>query len=119
APFREGWDRLAVENAKPLAAPAWMLGWWRHAAPDGAQLRTIVVLDGDDVVGVAPYFVQSARGGRIDYRLLASTAAERICVLADPGREDAAAETIAETLAAASPRPDLISFEGTDASSPW
>lgn len=117
APYIEGWDKLSVECRRPLTAPGWMLSWWRNSAPDGAGLRVVVVEDGDEVIGLGPYY-SDARGRR-DYRMLGSGLYQRIEPLATPGREPEVADAIAKTLLAADPKPLVISLEGTPRSSPW
>src|SRR4051812_15232323 len=82
------WDALAVALGRPFCAPAWALGWWRHAAPHGALgLRPVVVTDGDEVIGVAPFFAQRKSPGRADLRLLGAHTSHRIAPLAAAGRE--------------------------------
>jgi CelD/BcsL family acetyltransferase involved in cellulose biosynthesis len=113
------WDRLAVAMRQPMAAPAWMLGWWRHAAPPGAQLRLVVVRDRDEVVGIAPFFAdRGGRRGRLDYRLLGGEM-PRTSPLAVPGREWEVAEAIGRALAEADPRPDAVALESMPLASHW
>lgn len=116
-PYLEAWDRLAVERRRPLATPGWMLSWWRNAAPEGALLRTVVVEEEGQLVGIAPYYSEPA--GRRDYRLLASGLSQRIEPLAADGREQELAEGMAAALKASEPRPVLVSLEGAPESSPW
>ena len=118
-PWSEAWDRLAVELSQPCSSPKWMLPWWRHAVPGHAELRTVVVRDGDELVGLAPYFVQLGPLGLAEYRVLSAGAAHRIGPLAKPGREGEVAGLVAETTAAASPQPSSFIFEGINASSDW
>ena len=53
-PHLEAWDGLATAARLPYCTPAWMLGWWKHARPDGARLRVAVAVDGAELAGVAP-----------------------------------------------------------------
>ena len=108
------WDRLAVASGRPYCAPAWQLGWWRHAAPRDAELRAVVVRDGDELIGIAPVF---AAGGR--YRLLAAPVCARTVPLAAAGREADVAASIAAALADARPRPAVIQLDGIEHDSPW
>src|SRR5436309_11631377 len=82
------WDALAVAAGRPFSAPAWMLPWWRHAAPRGAQLRVVLVLEEDRLVGVGPFFADRAYGGLARYRVLAATRSYRAEPLSAPGRQD-------------------------------
>ena len=116
-PYVEAWDRLAVACGRPLATPGWMLSWWRSAAPEGALLRTAVVEDGGELIGIAPFYCEPE--GRRDYRLLAPGLSQRIEPLALPGREEEVAHGIGLALRDAEPRPPLLSLEGIPASSPW
>jgi CelD/BcsL family acetyltransferase involved in cellulose biosynthesis len=119
APVTEAWDALAVTQGRPLCAPAWMLAWWRHAAPRAAELRVVAVRDAKALIGIAPFFKGIGRGGRREYRLLGSAASWRIGLLAQAGREGDVAGAVAAALAAETPRLDLVTFEATDASSAW
>ena len=111
-PFRAGWDELAVALARPFCSPAWMLAWWRHAAPDGALLRTVVVLDGEEVAGIAPFFEADGK-----LRLLAVEASLGVEPLARSGEEAEVARAVAEALADLGPR--LIRLEGARATPSW
>ena len=112
------WDALAVSGSRPYCAPAWMLAWWRHAAPPGALLRAAAAFDGDDLVGIAPFWAAPRRRGA-RYRILAAGTAARLEPVAEAGREKEAAVAFAEALAGAQPRPALFRFEQVPADSPW
>jgi CelD/BcsL family acetyltransferase involved in cellulose biosynthesis len=113
------WDALAVACALPQMSPAWVLAWWRALAPHGAAPRVVAVRDAGRLVGLAPFFVEPGRGGRVDYRLPGIELAVRLAPLALPGREWHVAETFAHVLARADPRPDAIALEGTPLASHW
>jgi CelD/BcsL family acetyltransferase involved in cellulose biosynthesis len=112
------WDALAVACALPQMAPAWVLAWWRHVAPASALPRTVVVREGERLVGLAPYYVDPG-GGRVDYRLPGIEIAARLAPLAVPGREWEVAEAIGRTLAGAEPRPDALLLEGAPLDGHW
>lgn len=112
------WDDLAVATGSPFGAPAWALGWWRHAAPRGASLAVVAVEDGDDLIGLAPFYSLS-RLAITELRLLSGGWASRLGVLARPGREAEVATAIAESLAEPPLRADVIRWEAVDAASPW
>ena len=118
APHLRAWDALAVAAGRPYCAPAWMLSWWRHAAPRKAALRVIVVTDGEDLVAVAPFYAERTAVGTV-YRMLGSEIAARAEPLALPGREEEAAVAFAQTLAGATPRPAALSFHQIHPDSPW
>jgi CelD/BcsL family acetyltransferase involved in cellulose biosynthesis len=114
-----GWDRLAVELGHPYCSPAWMLAWWRHAVHGRAVLRTVVVHEGEELIGLAPYFAQMGRAGLAEYRIIGGGGAHRLAPLARPGREAEVAAAIAQTLAGATPRPSSFLLEGIDDASSW
>jgi CelD/BcsL family acetyltransferase involved in cellulose biosynthesis len=113
------WDALATASALPQMSPAWVLAWWRHVAPPGAVPRSVVVRDGDAIVGLAPFYVDPDGGGRLDYRLPGVELAGRLAPLAVAGREWDVAEAVAATLAHADPRPDALRFEGLPLDAHW
>lgn len=113
------WDELAVACALPLMTPGLMVSWWRHLAPAEAEPRVVVVREGETLVGLAPFYVVPHRLRRTDYRLPGIELAARLSPLAVPGREWEVARVVAETLADAQPRPDIIALEGHAVGSQW
>ena len=85
----ELWRRLAHACACPAALPDWQNAWCRHVAPAGASLRTVAVFEGDELVGLAPFFMNPGR--RADYRLLGAGTTHRLSPLAAPGRSRSSA----------------------------
>jgi CelD/BcsL family acetyltransferase involved in cellulose biosynthesis len=119
APWVDRWDEMAVSQASPFASPKWLLPWLAHALPERSELRTVVVSDGPELLGVAPFYAQWGRLGRVDYRLVGAGLTQRRSLIAKPGHEDEVADAVAATIGKASPRPDLIAFEAIDGSSDW
>ena len=117
--MRAAWDALAVELGRPYCAPAWLLAWWDHARPSGALLRTVLVHDGSELVAVAPFYADRRLARAVHYRLLAADVSHRITPLIRRGAEEGATKAIAETLAAARPRPAVIRFESVEAEGRW
>jgi CelD/BcsL family acetyltransferase involved in cellulose biosynthesis len=113
------WDALATACALPQMSPAWVLAWWRHVAPERAVPRTVVVRDGDAIVGIAPFYAEPGAGGRVDYRLPGIELAGRLAPLAHADREWEVAEAVAHALAGADPRPDALRFEGVPLEGHW
>ncbi|HEU4702437.1 MAG TPA: GNAT family N-acetyltransferase [Conexibacter sp.] len=113
------WDALAAANGLPQLSPAWVRAWWQHVAPEGAAPRVVAVRDGDQLVGLAPFYVDRTGGGRRDYRLPGIEIAARLAPLAAPGREWDVAEAIGTTLTNADPRPDALRFEGIPIEGHW
>lgn len=95
--LREQWDELAVATEQPFAAPAWALAWWQELRPAGAELRVVAVLAGEQLVGIAPMYLD---GGVL--RPLGQGVAASV-PLAVPGREAEVAPVLAEALAADAP----------------
>jgi CelD/BcsL family acetyltransferase involved in cellulose biosynthesis len=115
-----GWDELAVANRLPLMAPASAMAWWRHLAPARAEPRTVVVYDGEELVGLAPFYVDLARhAGRLDLRLPGIELAGGLAPLARPGSEGEVAREVASLLAASQPRADLVALEGMPLERSW
>jgi CelD/BcsL family acetyltransferase involved in cellulose biosynthesis len=113
------WDALAEACELPQMSPAWVLAWWHHIAPERAVPRTVVVRDGDALVGLAPFYAEPGAGGRVDYRLPGIEIAGRLAPLALADREWDVAEAVAHALADATPRPDALRFEGTPLGAHW
>jgi CelD/BcsL family acetyltransferase involved in cellulose biosynthesis len=118
-PHLAAWCELADLRRRPYCRPEWMLAWWRHLSPAGSLLRTVLVLDGERPVGVAPYYAAPGRAGRVDYRLLAAGFSHPLDLLAEPSYEDDVASAVARSLAEARPSASLVTFEGLDEHSGW
>ncbi|WP_028058896.1 GNAT family N-acetyltransferase [Candidatus Solirubrobacter pratensis] len=106
------WDELAVAARRPVAAPAWLLAWLRHAAED-VRPQVVVVRDGAETVAIAP-FVSAREHGVRRLRLMGARTSMGVDVLCRAGREREAAPRIARAL-----RGDAIAFDGIPAASPW
>jgi CelD/BcsL family acetyltransferase involved in cellulose biosynthesis len=119
APYLADWDEIAVASSQPYAAPAWMLAWWRHARPSRAVLRVVVVFDGNDVVAIAPFFAERTAFGRWAYRLLGARCSSRVDLAVRPGSSrGGVADAVVAALRGATPRCDMILFDGVARSSP-
>jgi len=114
-----GWDVLAAINAAPESSPAWMLGWWRHVAPEGAELRVVAVHDRDELIGIAPLYVEPGSSSPGHYRLLANDSSGYTTPLALPHRAWEVAEAVANTLTISEPRPSILELAPLPAVSPW
>jgi CelD/BcsL family acetyltransferase involved in cellulose biosynthesis len=113
------WDELAVASSLPLCAPGWMLAWWRHLAPPGAGLRIVAVRDGEELIAIAPWFVQHSDRGRVDVRFLGAQLSDRVDILCRSGEEREVARALRGALATLRPRPHLVAFEAVPAGSLW
>jgi CelD/BcsL family acetyltransferase involved in cellulose biosynthesis len=112
------WDELACACALPYCAPGWMLSWWRHKAPPGAELRVIVVEDGPRLAGIFPFYATPPGSFLREWRLLSAGVCTRIGPLANPGDEEPVAAAAAQCLAR-TVLPDVIAFEGLPESARW
>jgi CelD/BcsL family acetyltransferase involved in cellulose biosynthesis len=115
--YTDAWDALAVAAQRPLGSPKWLMPWLRHAAPEGAQVRTVVLKDQDELVGIAPFVVQHGSMGRVDARLFGVPFTERREPFAKPGHEQQLAQDTARLLAAE--KTTILALEGIDITSPW
>jgi CelD/BcsL family acetyltransferase involved in cellulose biosynthesis len=113
------WDRLAVDAGLPYCAPAFLLAWWKHASPEGAQLRVVAVRDGDRLAGIGPFYAVRGRGGLWTWSLLGTDTSSRIEPVAAPADQADVGAALAEALAQGDPRPALIRLEGLPDDSPW
>jgi CelD/BcsL family acetyltransferase involved in cellulose biosynthesis len=110
--LRDAWDGLAVAAGNPYAAPAWVLASWRHAAPEDALLRLLVVTDADGLVGVAPFAVDRGRGRIVRHSLIGAAAAARSPLVVRPGMETVAARYFAELLSGGEPAARVVVLAG-------
>ena len=108
------WDALAGATDRPACSSRWMLAAAR--ASRLAALRTAVVRDGDELIGVVPFAVER-RGPLSCLRLLGADVTTGAEPLALPGREREVAEQACAALAAR--RADLLMLDGIPDGSPW
>ena len=104
----DAWTDLARKASEPYAMPAWMWAWWRHAAPRSSRLRTVVVSSCDEVVGIAPLFVEYSLGVN-RYRILGAGVSSIVGFLDCAGMEQEVAEALADSLREYTPISDAIS----------
>jgi CelD/BcsL family acetyltransferase involved in cellulose biosynthesis len=117
--LRDRWDALAVAAGQPYSLSAWLLAWWRHARPADASLRVIVVEDGDELIGLAPFYTHSRLVDRGLYRLMADRLAPPAAPLAKPGRELDVARAIAGELNAQRPVARVVRLDGRRTDEDW
>lgn len=118
-PHLHAWDALAVAAGLPFCAPSWMLAWWQNARTGDARLRVILVLDGEELIGVGPFFAQVKPLGLVEMRLLGAGFSHRIAPLAGDGRKQIVAAALARSLAALDPAPVSVVFEGVEMEDDW
>src|ERR1051325_8844398 len=55
-----------LDSGGPFGRAAWWDSWWRHLRPRGSELFLLTVWQGDELVGLAPWYAQRAFGfGRV------------------------------------------------------
>jgi CelD/BcsL family acetyltransferase involved in cellulose biosynthesis len=113
------WDALAVAASNPVAAPAWILAWWRHVAAPDFEPRVVAMRDRGVLVGVAPFYLSITPHGVRECRLMASDFGVCMEPLALPGREWDLASAIGTALAASRPPPDVLAFGPMTVASHW
>lgn len=119
-PYADDWERLAA--GVPFRSWSWLSSWWRHygsadsAGTASRQLATLCVFDdANALVGLAPWYVEwSAMRGRV-LRPLGSgeVCSDYLTVLAQPGREAAVIDTLADFLVrnALDDSPDALQWD--------
>jgi CelD/BcsL family acetyltransferase involved in cellulose biosynthesis len=118
APYLPAWEELAIACGRPFCLPGWMLAWWREADEATGELRVVLVFDGEELIGVGPFFAKPTLG-LIEIRLLGAGFSHRIGPLARPGEEQRVAGALAPALATLQPRPASVVFEGVDLEDRW
>lgn len=118
APHLQAWDELATASGRPFCLPAWMLAWWREAEEATGVLRVVLVFEGDELIGVGPFFAKPSLG-LTEIRLLGAGFSHRIGPLARPGDEERVAAVLARTLASLETQPASVVFEGIDVADRW
>jgi len=95
----------------------WTIAWFRHALRPGALIRTVIVWDGDAIVGAAPFVVTRTGFGFYRYSPAAPMlhGVEPLCW---PGRDEDVGEAMASALVATEPTPDILSIDWVTAASP-
>lgn len=89
------WHRSPA--ATPFLTPAWMLPWWQQFAP--GHLRTVAVLRGPQLVGLAPLYLEQD-GMRTRLLPLGIPLSDYLDVLVDPSRQGECAALLMESILA-------------------
>ncbi|MBX6366058.1 MAG: GNAT family N-acetyltransferase, partial [Gemmatimonadetes bacterium] len=84
--------------ATPFQSPEWQLAWWRQFGNDG--LRAVAVRRGDELVGLAPFFVYGFPGEPRRLGLLADGVSDYQDVLLEPRCAQAARRLVLARIAA-------------------
>lgn len=121
ADLASDWNRLS--RGVPFRSFEWQECWWRHygLVPDRSlgdrELRILVVRDGDQVVGIAPWYCEKTFAGGSVLKFLGSGEiySDYLTLLADDGAEAQVAAAIGRYLAQEeSGRWDALEVAGVD-----
>ncbi len=118
-PLAADWDRLA--RRVPFRSWTWLSHWWRHyGGPfedrgQRASLYVLVVYDGGQPVGIAPWYCESCpcQGRVLRFLGLGEVCSEYLSVLCRAEMEQRVAEALAAWLTAAH-RPDQPAWRPDD-----
>jgi CelD/BcsL family acetyltransferase involved in cellulose biosynthesis len=112
------WDTLAISAGRPRSLSAFLVAWYRHCLPPGGLIRVIVVADGNDVIGVAPFYATRTRLGFSEYRMSTPTlwGCEPLCAA---GYEESVGEALGRVLEGAEPTPDVVYMDSLPGGSSW
>jgi CelD/BcsL family acetyltransferase involved in cellulose biosynthesis len=116
----KAWGQLARLCSLPYATPAWMLAFWRelHEPSALAEPRLIVVREGEELIGIGPFFAgERRRVGLREWWPLGVGIGQRTGPLARPGREQEAATAFSHVLAAEGVT--TLRLPAVDSSTPW
>lgn len=94
------WSRLAHDL--PFCDPAWMLTWWDNYGQSGdRELLVLCVYEGEQLVGLAPWFREQEGVGGCIIRFLGAgdVCSDYLNILAEPGKEQFVATQLAGWLA--------------------
>jgi CelD/BcsL family acetyltransferase involved in cellulose biosynthesis len=103
-PYCQAWDHLAA--SVPFRSWTWLSTWWKHYRDEldawraSRELFVLAVFDGEALVGVAPWFIQSTAANGTRIRTLGSgeICSDYMTLLCRPGAEREVTEMIAEYL---------------------
>src|SRR5688572_2309945 len=100
----DDWNRLS--GGVPFRSFEWLVTWWRHfqpamtAAGRQVELYTLQVTDGNELIGLAPWYVDRSRAAGSIVRFLGSgeVCSDYLSVLCRPDRRTVVAEKVAAWL---------------------
>jgi hypothetical protein len=120
-PHLEAWDHLAVDAARPMMRPAWLLSWWLGLRASGVSTKLSVafVFDVAGLAGVLPMHAEHPPKGPVVHHMLGGEQLWGSGVLLRLDAPADARERLTEAFAASSPRPRLLRLDAVDASGDW
>jgi CelD/BcsL family acetyltransferase involved in cellulose biosynthesis len=120
-PHLAAWDRLAVNAARPMMRPAWLLAWWGGLRASGisTELRVVIAYDGRGLAGLLPMHAERPSKGPVVHHMLGSGGVWGLGALLRPEAPGDTVQRIAQALGASTPRPRVIDLDAVDASDGW
>ncbi len=111
--LRPRWNELLARSEQecPFLTHEWMSAWWRHFG-QGRRLFVLVVKEGPEIIGIAPWAISCVGNGRTIFRkvgFLATGLSDQLdCIL--PGRGDGQIEALLAHLLARKRIWDIADF---------
>ena len=99
ATYRRDWESLSVRN--PMLSPAWVIPWWdTYQTSTRRQLCWLAGFNRDQLVGIAPFYVDHSKGRQGSLRILGDgrTCSDHQTVLARPVHRTAFLRQVADWL---------------------
>ena len=110
----------ALDSRSPFAGEVWWDAWWHHLRPPEAELFLLTVSRGDQLLGLAPWYMRRTRGyGRVVRFLGDSACTDYTTISTAPGHENEVRREIARWIAAEAGRSwDMFILTGVAAGDP-
>ncbi len=110
----------ALDSRSPFAGEVWWDAWWHHLRPPDAELFLLTVSRGDQLLGLAPWYMRRTRGyGRVVRFLGDSACTDYTTISTATGHENEVRREIARWIAAEAGRSwDMFILTGVAAGDP-
>ncbi|WP_158545546.1 GNAT family N-acetyltransferase [Bremerella cremea] len=115
-PLWTQWEELA--GSRLFLAPRWLMPWWRAYRAPGSQLLLLTVRNAqDELIGLAPWFLQRTwlSGNKLQSLGCGLACTDYMSILTQPHKEEAVLSALAEYLKQRMPQIDHIYLEGIEA----
>ena len=124
AGLKENWDALQTETASPnpFLTWGWMASWWRHFG-EGKRLEILAVRDHGELIGIAPFYLETVRVMGVPFRRLAllgdrGVGSDHLDLISRKGFEEDVASAVARFWREARPEWDFVQLRGFAEASP-
>lgn len=118
-PLWKQWEQLA--GSRLFLAPRWLITWWQHYRTPQAQLLVLAVRDADDqLIGLAPWFLQQTwlSGRKIQSLGCGEACTDYMTILTLPQQEELVVNAVAEYVVEELADVDHICLEAIEADNP-